>query len=480
MSADENLATLIDKASEKLGKDLTAAREEFRTGIDSLSADQKEKWEKFEADVGESAKQLSDLTAKAEAEAKHREDLEAKVEELSQLGVRVDGENDAEMLEARIALTQARQEMSGEGVKRIHGDEPDSELASVEDVKALDAAFSRYVTNADKDFSSLEGKIPEHTFEVGGSLFAPAYGIMIPPAMATKIMRELYTYGSMRGLALVRTGVPGNSAKILRAEGKTTVRVGREVTDWSAGNLPKAYPTEYPIVDWSATVSIHRNTLEDVSFNVRGFLRQEATMAIGESEANYHINGDGVQKPRGILAADKSDVAVTGDTTTEATFGTIKAIKTGADGAVAHATATSASGGLKPAIACVNGLHSRYRMRSSWIMSRGAYAQFAMLTDSDGRYFLPMAEQLVKEGGGLSLIQRPVRINDHMPAVANDAYFAMVGDWMQAFEIADKSTSMFALVDPYSDKPNIEITIARRSGASIADTRAIRALKADA
>ena len=103
-----------------------------------------------------------------------------------------------------------------------------------------------------------------------------------------------------------------------------------------------------------------------------------------------------------------------------------------------------------------------------------------MVRDADGRYLMPLSEQLSREGGGISLVSRPVFINDHMPTLGANAYFAAIGDWRQGYEIADKSASMYALVDVYSNKPNIEITLSRRSGARVADTRAIRLLKAAA
>jgi len=480
MSEDANLASLVSKASEKFDAELTAAREDLRKGIDSLSADQKEKWEKHEAAIGEAAKTLSDLTAAAKEDAEKREALEAQVVELQRKGVRVKDSDDAETLAARVALTQTRQEFAGGNAKRIYGDETDADLASAEDVKRLDAVFNRYITGGQRDFGALNGKMPEQTFAVGSGLFSPSYGILVPPHMSGRIMRELYTYGSLRGMALQRTGVMGDSVKLMLATGKTTVTVGSETVDWSPGDLPKLTNVEYPISDWSVTTSLHRNVMEDASMNVQDFLRQEATAALGETEANYHINGDGVGKPLGINALPKTDVNANGDASTEADFGTIKAVKTGVAGAVGHGTASNAAFGFNPAIAAVNGLHSRYRMNSTWIMGRSSYAAFAMVRDADGNYLMPMSEQLVREGGGLSLVQRPVRINDHCPSLAGDAYFAFVADFRSGYEIADKSASMFALIDPYSNKPNVEVTLARRSGARPADTRAIRALKASA
>jgi len=479
-----SLTDLVKETGDKFSKSLTDLRAEFdavQAAGTAEAGDVRAKLEKFEKDFADRAADVSKLQAAIEDDAKQREDLEAKVEELARRGVNVDGADDPEMLAARISLTQARQEFGGGQAKRIYGDEPENELATADDVKSLDAAFNRYIVKGLKDFGMLDGKMPEQTFAVGSSLFSPSYGILVPPFMTNRIMRELYTYGSLRGLALMRTGVPGDSVKLMLATGKTSVTVGSEVTDWSPGNLPKLTNVEYPIADWSVTVAVHRNTMDDASFNIQNFLRGEATMALGETEAEYHVKGDGVNKPLGITTMPKVDNAANASTLgTEEAFGTIKAIKTGSDGAVGHATAANASFGFNPAIAAVNSLHSRYRMNSTWLMSRGAYAAFAMVRDADGRYLMPLSEQLVREGGGLSLVSRPVRINDHMPALANDAYFAAIGNWRQGFEIADKSSSMFALVDVYSNKPNIEITLSRRSGARVADTRAIRLLKADA
>lgn len=482
MNEDQkSLAELVKETGEKFNKSLADMRAEFEAAQKSGTAeagDVKAKLEKFETDFADAAANVSKLADAAKAESAKREELEAKVVELERRGVAADTDS-PEMLAARVALTQLRGEMTGKPV-RIYGDETPGELATAADVRAAESAFHRYIAGGQQDFGKLEGGMPEHTFAVGSGIFNPSYGIAVPSHMSGRIIGELYTYGSLRGLALMRTGVMGDSVKLMRFSGKTSVTVGREVTDWSPGDLPKGYGIEYPIADWSVTTSLHRNVIEDSAFNVQEFLRTESTMALGETEAMHHITGDGDNKPVGITTLGKTDVDADGDVATEADFGSVKAVKTGAAGAVGHGTASNAAFGFNPAIAAVNGLHSRYRMNATWLMSRTAYARFAMVRDADGNYLMPMSEQLVREGGGLSLVQRPVRINDHMPALANNAYFAAVGDWMQAYEIADKSTAMFALVDPFSSKPNVEITLARRSGGRPADTRAIRFLKASA
>jgi len=474
----ESLTGKVKAVGETLQKSIADARAEFKTGVENLGAEAKEKWDKFSQDIASAAKEASDVSQALKEESEHRRNLEEKVQELGQRGVSVAGSDDAEMLEQRIALTQLRNSITGKP-KLLFGDEPESELASAEDVKLADAAFQRFMRGDGGAFEAMRGNMPEQTFAVGSGLYNPSYGIAVPPYLTGRIIGNLYTYGSLRGLALVRSGINSDSAKLLRFSGKLTVNIAGESVDWSPGNLPKGASIEYPLLDWDVTSSVHRNILMDSSFNLARFLRSEATMALGETEGDKHINGTGVQEPTGILTLPKDDVAISGNLGDSA-FGTLKAIETGVAGGVGHGTAANEAFGFNPAIAAINALHSRFRTNATWCMARSSYAAFAMVRDADGNYLMPMAGQVVREGGVLSLVQRPVFINDHVPALANNAYFAIVGDFMQGFEIADHAMGMFALPDPYSDKPNVEMTLARRSGARVADSRAFRLLKASA
>jgi len=251
------------------------------------------------------------------------------------------------------------------------------------------------------------------------------------------------------------------------------------LSDWSPGDLPKGFSVEFPIVDFAVTTRLHPNIAEDANFDLVGFLADEARNAYGETEAQYHISGDGDNKPMGILTPEKSDLGVGSINKQEASFGSVRAIKSGVSGAVGHATASNASYAFNPLIAALNSLHGRYRNNATILMSRITYAAYAMLRNADGDYFLP-ADQRTASDGSMMMMGTPVRINDHMPDASDSgAYFAAIGDWNQAYEIATRR-GVFMLVDPYSAKPDIEYTMTWRTGGRPADTRAYRLLKSEA
>jgi len=455
---------------------LTKLRNEFNAAAAAgkeTEATTAEKLDKFKQEFADNAASMSKLQQAAEAAQKRADELEAKVVELERKGAKTDGLSESQLADA-IYLAEVRDEVAGRKVERF-GDEDAAQLPTAKEIRLAESAFRRYARKGDR---SELGNMPEETLAVGSGLFNPSFGFAVPPTLTGRIINELYTFGTLRGLALERT-VNSDSVKLMRFSGKTTVRVGREVTDWSAGDLPKGFSIEYPVVDYSVTTSLHPNIVEDANFDLVGFLADEARNAYGETEAQHHVDGDGHDKPMGILSPDKSDIAVGSINKQEAAFGSVRAIKSGVSGAVGHATASNAAFAFNPLIAALNSLHGRYRSNATILMSRISYAAYAMLRNSEGDYFLP-ADQRTASDGSMMLMGTPVRINDFMPdATTAGAYFAAIGDWRQAYEIATRR-GVFMLVDPYSSKANVEYSLTWRTGGRPADTRAYRLLKSEA
>lgn len=475
MSTDATqLAKSISEVGEKFDKSLAELRAEFKAAEEAGTAqagDVKSKLEQFSKEFADNAATLSDLKAKAEADAKAREELEAKVIELQRKGI-ASQSDDAEYVAAAMHLAAMQDENKGESTIRF-ADE-DGALPTRKEVELADIAFQRYALGGVRE---LPQSMPAETLAVGSGIYSPSYGIFLPAAVVSRVISELYTAGSLRGLALMRT-VSTDSAKILRASGKTTVKVGRELADYTPGDLPAAYSVEYPIVDFESTISLHANVMEDSQFGLVDFLTGEARMSINETESNYHVNGDGVNKPVGFLTLDKDDTAIGSVSKTESDFGTIRAVNTGNATGVGHATASNAAFAYNPLIAAIASMHSRYRMNARILMNRLTFSEYARLRDADGNYLAGVAPSMNARmnGGAMNILGTPVVINDFMPDVAANAYPVAVADWMQAYEVATRR-GIRMLVDPYSSKPDTEYSITMRAGGRPSDTRAIRLLK---
>ena len=478
MSEREELSKQIKETGEVFQKGLSDIRGELdtlREGNEKLSTDQQEKLDKMQEEFAKSAADLSKLNEQHEAFEKRMTDHDVEMARLEREGVTVPGGLTTDERMAAVHVMNMRNEVLGEN-KRVYGDTPETDLPTQAEVLAHDFAFDRYACEMQPDFNRLTN-VPEETFAVGSSLFTPAYGIAVPAAMTGRMIGELHESGSMRGLALGRT-VNSDAVNLMRFTGKTTITVGEEVTDWSAGDLPKFYDINYPIVDWVTTVSLHRNNVEDSAFDVVGFLTEEGRKTYAEKEAEYHISGDGNKKPTGILTLDKTTVAINELTKAEEEVGTVKVIKTGNAAGLGHATPANAAFAFNPLIAAINNLHSKYRANATIVLNRMSFANYAMMRNADGDYFMPM-DQRVATDGSMRMMGTPVRINDHMPDPAANMYPVAVGDWSQAYEIADRR-GLFMLVDPYTKKPNIEYSFMWRTGGRPADTRAYRLLQSAA
>lgn len=474
--SQENLAAQIEAVGEKFNKSLTDLQSKFDElggSQDKLASDQKEQLEKLQKEFGDNAAELHKLQEQASTQSKRLDEMQAKQQELHRAG-NATGASKEEYLKEAKHMRLARSN-KGESATHLYGDEEASELPSEQEVATFKSAFERYARGKAQDFNQL-GKMPEETLAVGSSLFYPSFGMSVPKVMTDRIIGNLFTFGSLRGLALERTiSGPGRAVNLMRYDGKTTVKVNNEAQDFEQGDLPKGADISYPIVDYDVTVAVHPDVIDDSAMDVVGFLTNEARMAFGETEAGHHINGTGHNQPHGILQLTTVDRDANAVGKSEASFGQAVAVKTGNATGLGHGTAANDAYAFNPLIAALNSLHGRYRPNATMVMNRVSFAAFAVMRNADGDYLVP-ADQRVASDGGMRLLGYPVRINDFMPDPAANALAVAIADFNQAYEIANKAV-MGMLIDPYSQKPAIEYTFRWRTGGRPADTRAIRFLK---
>jgi len=456
---------------------------------DELPADAKEQLAKLKTDLGDAAAVASEAQAAAEAVAKSKSELSARVEKLERRGVSIDGANDPEMLAQRVALTESLQEirkMKGKGFTHIFGDETDASLASPKDVQRLDAAFKRYAMQGNGSIESfgLTETAPDETLETGIGSFAPRYGILVPPAMVGRMLTPLFTAGTMFGLATERT-VNTNIAKLMRFEGKVSIKRGAdsEEISFEGGNLPEAYSTQYPIQDLAAIIELGRDIQEDSATDLVNLLTMQAQEAYMEDVGWQHINGTGargemvgVLNPHGgfdnlaVGASGLSRKTLDGKNAADK----VVAVKTGSNTALGTSTATDSTFNFDPFITAVNSLHSRYRSAGvTALMNRMTLSAFSTMKNRDGDYQMRAD---ATAGAGMTIMGIPARVNDQMPDIAASAYPVVVGAWSHAYEIATRR-GVFMLRNPYIKESVTRWSFHWRLGARPADQRAYRALQ---
>ena len=216
-----------------------------------------------------------------------------------------------------------------------------------------------------------------------------------------------------------------------------------------------------------------QRALDDIFFDVEGWLSEEVTKKFTKLENTEFTTGAGVAgvSPKGLFAYP---VNATADATRA--FGTLQWIVTGAAAAWATASAT-----VNPADALINttmALKSGHRAGSAWMMPRSIVTDVRKFKDSvNGAYIWQPGIQV---GMPSSLLGYPIVENEDMAGMGAGNYIAAFGNFKTAFAIYDVGPGVRVLRDPYTAKPYVLFYTTKRVGSMLLDSEAVKIVKVSA
>jgi HK97 family phage major capsid protein len=316
-------------------------------------------------------------------------------------------------------------------------------------------AFDAYVRSGDDDALRglvLEGKAMSTSVAADG-------GYLVSPRTAETIQGVLRSQASIRALANV-VAIDGGTYEVLvdhtefgsgwATEAAATVETGTPTLDKIA----------IPLHELSALPKVSQRLLDDVAFDVEGWLAERIGDRFARAEANAFVVGNGVDKPRGFL--DHTKVA-------NATWawGSIGYVATGTAGAF------PASAPADVLVDLVYALGARYRANGTFVMNSRTAGRVRKLKDADGRF---LWSDGLAAGEPARLLGYPVLIAEDMPDVANDAFAIAFGDFRAGYTIAERP-DLRVLRDPFSAKPNVLFYATKRVGGGVSDYAAIKLLR---
>jgi HK97 family phage major capsid protein len=316
-------------------------------------------------------------------------------------------------------------------------------------------AFGAYLRSGDDDGLRglvLEGKALSTAVAADG-------GYLVDPQTAETIRSMLVSTSSLRAAAnVVQVDATSFDVLIDRSE------VG---SGWATEVAPQA-ETATPLIDrisiklheLSAMPKASQRLLDDTAFDVEGWLASKIATRFIRAEAAAFINGDGVDKPRGILLPPKVANA-------SWTWGNLGYIPTGA--AVDFAT-TNASDCI---VNLVYALGADYRANGTFIMNSKTAGAVRKMKDADGRF---MWGDSLQAGEPARLMGYPVLICEDMPDVAANSHPIAFGDFTAGYTIAERP-DLRILRDPFSAKPNVLFYANKRVGGDVTDFAAIKLLR---
>lgn len=312
-------------------------------------------------------------------------------------------------------------------------------------------AMQTYIRTGRED-STLEFKAMSGVTDANG-------GYLLDPVTSQSIQSVMRGAGTLRAVANV-VEVSASSYDVLVDYTDIGAAWATETGSLSDTSTPQVDRISVVLHDLSALPKISQRLLDDSAFDVEGWLSSRIADKFMRAEGDAFINGDGVDKPRGILNHTiVSDVA--------AIWGELGYIPTGASGALDSSDPADAL------IDLVYALEARYRANGTFVMNSKTSSVIRKLKDTDGRFL--WAEGLAS-GQPARLMGYPVLVSEDMPDITTDSMSIAFGDFKAGYTVAERP-EIRLMRDPFSAKPYVIFYASKRVGGDVTDFSAIKFLK---
>lgn len=315
------------------------------------------------------------------------------------------------------------------------------------------AAFEAYIRRGDEGvLRDLEAKA--YAGSVGNE-----GGYLVPTEANSEIGRRMAVVSPMRALATVRQVSGAVLKKPFAPSGLSTGWVS-EKSARPQTSTPQLAELTFATMELYAMPSATQSLLDDAAVDIEEWIAAEVDVAFAEQEGTAFISGDGVNKPKGLLAYEAVANA-------DWAWGKLGYIATGAAGAFAS------SGPLDVLIDTVYSLKAGHRQNASFLMNRKTQSTLRRFKDNTGNYIW---QPPASAGQTAALMGFPVAESEDMPDVAANSMAIAFGDFRAGYLVVDR-TGIRVLRDPYSAKPYVLFYTTKRVGGGVQNFEAMKLVK---
>jgi HK97 family phage major capsid protein len=288
-----------------------------------------------------------------------------------------------------------------------------------------------------------------------------AGGYAVPEEIDVEIDRTLTAISPIRAIA--------NVVKVGSAGYRKLVTTGGTPAGWVAEDAPRpetATPSFIeiapPFGELYANPAASQTMLDDAAFDLEGWLAHEIATEFARAEGAAFVNGSGINRPKGFLAAPTSAAA-----DGVRPFGTVQFVASGAAGAFAAASPQDRL------IDLVQALRPPYRQGAVFVMNSSTAARIRKFKTADGAF---LWQPGLVAGQADTLLGYPVVEAEDMPDVAADSLSIAFGNFKAGYLIAERTETQI-LRDPYTHKPFVHFYATKRIGGQVSNSEAIKLMK---
>jgi len=288
-------------------------------------------------------------------------------------------------------------------------------------------------------------------------------GYSVPTEIDAMIARELKEISPIRQLAQVVSVGTAGYRKLIVTGGTKSGWVGA-TTARPETDTPEFAEISPPTGELYANPAASQSMLDDVGFDLEGWLASEIAMEFARAEGSAFVTGTGVNQPLGFLS---SPVSLAGDAVRP--FGTLQYIGSG------DATGFDVNPESR-LIDLVHTMKAGHRQGAVWVMNSTTLAEVRKLKTPDGAF---LWQPGLVDGQPDRLLGYPVVEAEDMPDVDAGAFPIAFGNFRAGYLIAERSATTI-LRDPYTNKPFVHFYATKRVGGQVLDSAAIKLLRIEA
>jgi len=392
----------------------------------------------------------------------------------------------ADAFEVKTAETTAliNTKVSAEQLEQVKTDAESLITALSEKLEVLEAKSARPHLTPDvtKESNMLEQKDLVSVFARSGldGLRAKAAdvqisvdaqgGFALPAEVAETIISLQHESSPIRGLVGGITVSTTDYSQLVSLGGSASGWVGETDNRPNTGS-PELAKISAVFGEVYANPKAFQHVLEDAFFNVESWLTGEVAREFTEQENVAFLNGNGVNKPVGILnGLDTTSAFTAGDS--GRAFGKYQVIKSG------QATSLGATSDdvINLMRKVVLNTKTGYLGNAKWMMSRATHNVLVDLKTTDGEYFLQRDITVAAAG---RIFGYEIVINEDMAEIGAGNMPIVFGDFAAGFQVVDR-VGVSMLRDPYTTKGAVSFYTRKRVGSMLLNTEALKVVAIEA
>ena len=320
-----------------------------------------------------------------------------------------------------------------------------------EEQRRYSASFEEYFVNGGGE-QEMQAMIKAGEIRAAASVGTDADGGYTAPIEWDRtITDKLKEVSEMREYASVRS-VSGQGFSKLFSTGGTDAGWVGETDNRPETNTSTLVPYAFAFGEIYANPAATRHILEDSEIDFAAWMADEVEDAFAEQEGQAFIDGDGVNKPKGILKFTQADETAL-SAQLRHPLGHIKEINTGIAAAVSF-------DGLKD---LTNDLPKKRSAGAAFYANRQTFGEYQKIKDGNGNYIW---QPSAAAGQPATLLGFAAKELSGLPDVAADAIPLMFGNMERTYRIFDR-TGINVLRDPYTKKGYILFYTTKRVGGGL-------------